>query len=132
MSGSSSVMRNQIFLLLFLAEGPLLVHRADLVVHARSMERDQILSTQPVDGEKQLRPTEIWPSDDEVFHHEYIISLKHVQNGLLSIQIPCDHALFLLFPLRPLPYAPTRSIAHRDPPSSPGFTTRAMARKLNR
>jgi hypothetical protein len=54
MSGSSPVRSSQILMLLVLAEGPLLVHRTDLVAHARSMERDQVLSAQSVDGEKQL------------------------------------------------------------------------------
>lgn len=80
-----------------LIEGQRSVHPANLITHADSTERDEVLSTQPIDCEKQLCPTKTRLTDDEVFHHEYFISLKHAQHGVVCIRICCVHDLFLPF-----------------------------------
>ena len=78
MPDSSSMRRSQFFMILILTDCPRAVRRSNLIAQAHSMERNQVLSAQTVDGEKQLCPTEIWLASDDVFHHEAIISLQHV------------------------------------------------------
>src|SRR5262245_61244269 len=95
MSGSSSVLSYQLFMKSALTESPFLVHRANLITRAYSMEGDHILPAQPVDGEKQLCVTEIRSPDHEVINHEHLIALKHVQNGLVCLRISYAHDLFL-------------------------------------
>lgn len=84
-------------MMLVLTERQPSVHPADLITRADSTERDEVLSAQPVSREKQLCPAKTRLTDDEVLHHEYFISLKHVQNGVVCIRICCVHDLFLHF-----------------------------------
>jgi hypothetical protein len=48
------MMKNRFFMLVRLIVDPLLVRREELIAQTYSTERDQVLSAQPVDGEKQL------------------------------------------------------------------------------
>src|SRR4029077_6796660 len=54
MSGWSLLMSRRFFMLFSLAEGPLLVHRANLIAQTHSTQCNQVLSAKPVDGENQL------------------------------------------------------------------------------
>lgn len=78
------------------AEGPLLVHQENLIAQAYTMECNQVLSAQPIDGKKQFWPPEIWSLSDEVIHHQPLIRLKHVQHSLVRVHTFCAHDLFLL------------------------------------
>lgn len=74
-----------------------LIHQENLITQTHSMEHDQILSTQPVDGKEQLRPTEIRSLRDEGIYHQPLIPLKQVQHRFVCILISCAHNQFLLF-----------------------------------
>jgi hypothetical protein len=71
------MLSSRFFMLFSLTNGPLLVHEANLIAQAHSMERNQVLSAQPIDGKKQLCPTEFRSTTDEIIHYEYLMLLKH-------------------------------------------------------
>ncbi len=83
-------------LMLLPADGPLLVYQENLIAQAYTMERNQVLSAQPINGKKQLCPTEIRSLSDEVIHHQPLIRLKHVQHSLVRVHTFYAHDLFLL------------------------------------